>query len=83
MRLRRLLSIAEKAGAIPVIGEYLPPAKNAVVANLCPRLPLAQPEVGFLVLELAAGVDDLVSYIFGGLREATSSAMMGAVRLLQ
>ena len=61
--LRGLLDIAEKAGAIRVIGEYLPTAKNAVVADLYARLRFTPTGGGFFVRELAAGVDDLVSYI--------------------
>jgi predicted enzyme involved in methoxymalonyl-ACP biosynthesis len=41
--LRGLLGIAAKAGASRVIGEYLPTAKNAVVADLYPGSALPRP----------------------------------------
>jgi len=64
--LRGLIGIAEGMGARRLMGEYLPTAKNDVVADLYPRLGFAPSEGAFFVRELGGGMDDLVTYIAAG-----------------
>lgn len=61
--LRGLIGVAEGMGAKRLLGEYLPTAKNDVVAGLYPRLGFAAGEGPFFVRETGVGVDDLTTYV--------------------
>ncbi len=61
--LRGLLDLARERGVPRVLGEYRATAKNAVVAELYPRLGFAAVGVGKFTRTVGAGVADLVSSI--------------------
>jgi FkbH-like protein len=60
---RGLASIARDMGAARLLGEYVPTAKNAVVAELYPMLGFTPAADGFFVRSLDGGVEDLVTAI--------------------
>ena len=74
--LRGLLGIAAKAGATRVIGEYLPNAKNAVVADLYPRLGFTPTEGAFFGTANSPPASTIWWLYLGRLR-AEPSAMIG------
>jgi FkbH-like protein len=63
--LRKLIGMARERGAERLMGEYLPTPKNDVVADLYSRLGFAAADGAFFVREVAAGDEDLVTYIAG------------------
>jgi FkbH-like protein len=58
-----LVAAARAQGANGVVGEYLPTAKNDVVAGLYPRLGFAAAGRGRFVRDCLAPIDDLVTQI--------------------
>ena len=78
--LRGLLGMAKARGARGLIGEYVPTAKNGVVAELYPRLGFVVGAGGLFVRDVGAGTDDLVTQIvavdtdtYASPRESSSS----------
>jgi predicted enzyme involved in methoxymalonyl-ACP biosynthesis len=61
--LRRLIEIAHGMGATRLLGEYLPTARNGIVADLFPRLGFTPADGAFFVRELGQGVGDLLTFI--------------------
>jgi FkbH-like protein len=61
--LRGLISTATVRGAQRLLGEYVPTAKNGVVAGLYPRLGFSAIEGPFFVRDVSSGVGDLVTYV--------------------
>jgi FkbH-like protein len=61
--LRGLIDGARARGATSLIGEYLPTAKNRVVAELYPKLGFARTDAAFFTRDLAASTADLVTHI--------------------
>ena len=61
--LRGLIRLAAARGARRLLGEYRPTAKNAVVAELYPRLGFMPEADALFTRDVGAGVDDLVTQI--------------------
>jgi FkbH-like protein len=63
LMLRALIDMAPARGITRLVGEYRPTARNAVVAGLYPRLGFHPEADGRFVRAVAAGSDDLVTWI--------------------
>ena len=63
LMLRALIDMAPARGITRLVGEYRPTARNAVVADLYPRLGFHAEADGRFVRAVAAGSDDLVTWI--------------------
>ena len=63
--LNGLIDIAEGMGAKKLVGEYQPTPKNAVVADLYPRMGFSLREDGRYERKLGGETEDLATYIAG------------------
>jgi FkbH-like protein len=61
--LRGLIEIAGNMGALRLVGEYLPTAKNGVVADLYPRLGFRLEGDSLYRRDIVTGINDLATQI--------------------
>jgi len=63
LMLRALIEMARARGVVRLVGEHRPTPRNAVVAELYPRLGFHAEAEGRFVRAVAAGSDDLITWI--------------------
>lgn len=61
--MRGLIPIAAGLGAELVLGQYLPPPKNDVIADIYPPLAFSAVEGSFFARTIDGGAEDLVTYV--------------------